>query len=76
MAARFSVGIALFLAPMRIRLRFDAPVTAMRLNVRERFFFQPAQRVRSAGAIRENGFYAWIGAKFLVEPFAKSAQPE
>jgi hypothetical protein len=48
----------------------------MRLTVREWFLFQPAQRVRAACAIGENRFHPWIGAKFLVEAFAESAQPK
>ena len=74
MAARFSVSIALFLHAMRIRLRFDGPVTAMRLNVREGFLFQPTQRIRAARAIGENRFHPRIGSEFLVEAFAESAQ--
>src|SRR4029077_6536350 len=76
MAAGRSVSIAHFLNGMRIRPRFNAPVTTMRLNVRIRFLFQPAQRIRAACAIGENRFHPRIGPEFLVEPFAESAQPE
>jgi len=58
---------------MRIRLRFDAPVTAMRLNVRKRFLFQPTQRIRAARAIGETDFTRG-SAGILVEPFAESTQ--
>src|SRR5204863_5015938 len=50
MTARCSVSIAQFLDGVRIRPRFDAPVTTMRLNVREWFLFQPAQWIRGARA--------------------------
>ena len=76
MAARHSVSIVQFLDGMRIRLRFNAPVTTMRLNVREGFLFQPTQGIRAARAIRENRFHPRISPEFLVEPFAESTQPE
>src|SRR6266511_2911094 len=76
MAPGHSVGIVQFLDRMRIRQRFNAPVTTMRLNVRIRFLFQPAQRIRAACAIGENRFHPRIGPEILVEPLAESTQSE
>jgi hypothetical protein len=44
--------------------------------MRERFLFQPTQRVGAARAIGENRFDLRICAEFLIEPFAESAQPK